>query len=145
MKDALRSGDLFVPKSKQHVSFWDLMLNPHRWEDTREAAYEDLQQPFKDQVKAQLILQFHQSVGEAEKRFGLDTFADIKDGNLKLKRDDKAEIPETVKKLQKVIDASMPTIRIEELLMEVDRKPISPVTLFRYSNTTPGRRTSTKR
>ena len=122
MKEAMRSGDLFVPKSKQHVSFWDLMLNQHRWEDTREAAYEDLQQPFKDQVKAQLILQFHQSVGEADKRFGLDTFADIKDGNLKLKRDDKAEIPEAVKKLQKVIDASMPTIRIEELLMEVDRE-----------------------
>jgi hypothetical protein len=43
-----------------------------------------------------LILQFHQSVAEADKHFGLDTFADIKDGNLKLKRDDKAEIPETV-------------------------------------------------
>ncbi len=122
MKDALRSGDLFVPKSKQHVSFWDLILNQHRWEDTREAAYEDLQQPFQDQVKAQLILHFHQSVGEADKRFDLDTFADIKGGNLKLKRDDKAEIPEAVKKLQKVIDASMPTIRIEELLMEVDKE-----------------------
>lgn len=69
-----------------------------------------------------MILQFHQSVGEADKRFGLDTFADIKDGNLKLKRDDKAGIPEAMKKLQKVIDASMPTIRIEELLMEVDRE-----------------------
>jgi hypothetical protein len=122
MKEALRSGDLFVPKSKQHVSFWDLMLNQHRWEDIREAAYEDLQQPFKDQVKAQLILQFHQSVGEADKRFSLDTFADIKNGNLKLKRDDKADIPEEVKKLQKVIDANMPSIRIEELLMEVDKE-----------------------
>lgn len=25
MKDALRSGDLYLPQSKQHVSFWDLM------------------------------------------------------------------------------------------------------------------------
>ncbi len=122
MKEALRSGDLFIPKSKQHVSFWDLMLNQHRWQDTREAAYEDLQQPFQGQVKASLILQFHQSAGEADKRFGLDTFANIKDGKLKLKRDDKADIPETVKKLQNVIDASMPTIRIEQLLMEVDQE-----------------------
>jgi hypothetical protein len=122
------------------------MLNPHRWEDTREAAYQDLQQPFKDQVKAQLILQFHQSVGEADKRFGLDTFADIKDGNLKLKRDDKAEIPEAVKILQKVIDASMPTIRIEETADGGGQgKPISPGILSQCSNTTPGRRTSTKR
>jgi hypothetical protein len=98
------------------------MLNQHRWQDTREAAYEDLQQPFQDQVKSALILQFHQSVGEAEKRFGLDTFADVKDGNLKLKRDDKADIPEAVTKLQKVIDASMPSIRIEQLLMEVNQQ-----------------------
>ena len=61
IKEALRSGDLFIPKSKQHVSFWDLMLNQHRWQDTREAAYENLQKPFQDQVKAALILQFHQS------------------------------------------------------------------------------------
>jgi len=122
IKEALCSGDLFVPKSKQHVYFWDLMLNRHRWQDARETAYKEPQQPFEDRVKAQLILQFHQSVGEADKRFGLDSFAEIKNGDLKLKRDDKAEIPEAVKKLQKVIDASMPSIRIEQLLMEVDRK-----------------------
>ncbi|EJX0849907.1 hypothetical protein ODD70_004187 [Salmonella enterica] len=43
MKDALRSGDLFVPQSKQHVSFWDLMLDQHHWQATREAAYTELQ------------------------------------------------------------------------------------------------------
>lgn len=122
MKEAFRSGDLFLPKSKQHVSFWDLMLDQPRWQDTREASYADLQQPFQDTVKSTLILQFHQSVGEAEKRFGLDTFAEIKEGNLKLKRYDKAEMPEAVTKLQKVIDASMPSIRIEQLLMEVDQQ-----------------------
>jgi TnpA family transposase len=122
IKDALRSGDLFVPKSKQHVSFWDMMLNPHRWQDTRGTAYESLQQPFQDQVKAALILQFHQSVGKAEKRFSLDNFANIEGGNLKLKRDDKADIPKAVKKLQKVIDANMPSIRIEQLLMDVDKE-----------------------
>lgn len=80
----MRSGDLFVPKSKQHVSFWDLMLNQHCREHTREAAYEDLRQPFKDQVKAQLILQFHQSVRETDKRIALDTFAGIKDAAMDL-------------------------------------------------------------
>ncbi|KER05248.1 Tn3 family transposase [Photorhabdus temperata subsp. temperata] len=43
-------------------------------------------------------------------------------GSLWLKRDDKAEIPEAVARLQKVIDASMPSIRIEQLLMEVDQQ-----------------------
>lgn len=32
IKDALRSGDLFLPQSKQHVSFWELMLNDTRWQ-----------------------------------------------------------------------------------------------------------------
>jgi len=122
LKEALRSGDIYVPKSKQHVSFWDLMLGNDRWEQTRETAYAELQQPFQDSVKSTLTLQFHSSVGTAEKQFGLDSFATIVDGKLKLKRDDKAKIPDNVTKLQKLIDSSMPTIRIEQLLMEVDKE-----------------------
>jgi len=122
MKDALRSGDLHLPQSRQHVSFWSLVLDQHHWQNSREVSYEELQQPYQDAVKSALILQFHHSVGKAEKCFGLDTFAEIKDGKLKLKKDDKAEIPDAVIKLQKVIDASLPPIRIEQLLMEVDRQ-----------------------
>ncbi len=122
MKEALRSGDLYLPQSKQHVSFWDLMLDESHWQENREASYESLQQPFQDDVKSTLILQFHQAVGKAEKCFSLDTFAEIIDGKLKLKKYDKAEIPSAVIKLQKVIDASLPPIRIEQLLMEVDRQ-----------------------
>nr|WP_050711205.1 Tn3 family transposase [Dysgonomonas sp. HGC4] len=122
MKEALRSGDLFVPKSKQHVPFGDMVLNPHHWQEIREAVYENLQQPCQEDVKASLILQFHQSIGISQKQFDSDTFAEIKNGSLKLKRDDKADIPDSVIKLQKVIDANMPSIRIEQLLMEVDRQ-----------------------
>lgn len=122
MRDALRSGDLYLPKSKQHVSFWDMMLDERRWQDTRNRAYQVLQQPFQEAVKSTLTLQFHQSIGKALKCFGLDSFADIQDNQLKLKRDDKASIPETVNRLQKLIDASMPSVRIEQLLMEVDQQ-----------------------
>lgn len=122
MKEALRSGDLFVPKSKQHASFWDMVLNQQHWQDVRETAYKDLQQPFKEDVKTSLILQFHQNIGIFQKQFELDTFAEIKNGSLKLKRDDKAEVPDSVIKLQKVIDANMPSVRIEQLLIEVDRQ-----------------------
>jgi TnpA family transposase len=121
IKDALRSGDLYLPQSKQHVSFWDLVMNESRWQETREASYAELQQPHQQEIKASLALQFRQSVGEAEKRFGLDDFAEIENGKLRLKRDDKAAIPVSVTNLQKAIDASMPSIRIEQLLMEIDR------------------------
>jgi len=32
IKDALRSGDLYLPKSKQHVSFWELTFSEPRWQ-----------------------------------------------------------------------------------------------------------------
>lgn len=107
MKEALRSGDLYLAKSKQHTSFGELILDEQRWQEIRENAYQELQQPYQDSVKSILTAQFHKQVVESKKCFGLDTFAEIKDGNLKLKKDDKAEIPEAVSQLQKVIDASM--------------------------------------
>ena len=121
MKDALRSGDLYLPQSKQHVSFWDLTLNESNWDETRQTVYTELQQPPPHEVRAVISAQFHESVSEANKRFGLDNFAEINNGRLKLKRDDKLDVPDKVSRLQKVIDAHMPTIRIEQLLMEVDQ------------------------
>jgi TnpA family transposase len=122
MKESLRSGDLYLPKSKQHTSFGELILDEHRWQEIRENAYQELQQPYQDSVKSILIAQFHKQVDESKKRFGLDSFAEIKNGKLKLKKYDKADIPKSVSQLQKIIDTNMPSIRIEQLLMEVDQQ-----------------------
>jgi hypothetical protein len=121
IKDALRSGDLFLPKSKRHISFWDLILNESSWQKTREASNTELEQPKQHEAKEYLSLQFHKSASQAEKFFDLGSFAKIQNGKLRLKRDDKAIIPASVTRLQKAIDASMPSIRIEQLLMEVDK------------------------
>jgi TnpA family transposase len=121
IKDALRSGDLYLPQSKQHVSFWDLMLSESHWQQIRTASSEELQQPQKTEVKTVLPQQFHHAVIQAKEKFPFDDFAEIQDGKLKLKRYDKIAIPPAVAILQKVIDARMPSIRIEQLLMEVDQ------------------------
>lgn len=121
IKDALRSGDLYLPQSKQHVSFWDLTLSDTRWQDIRDESYTQLNQPLPSEAKAVLTQQFHQATTLAKERFDGDKFASIEDGRLKLKRDDKAALPDSVTKVQKVIDASLPLIRIEQLLMEVDK------------------------
>ncbi|MEQ3763861.1 MAG: Tn3 family transposase, partial [Alcanivorax sp.] len=121
MKDALRSGDLYLPQSKQHVSFWDLTLNEPNWDETKHTVYTELQQPLPHEVRSAISSQFHEAVSAAQKRFGLDNFAEIHNGRLKLKRDDKLVVPDKVNQLQKVIDAHMPSIRIEQLLMEVDQ------------------------
>jgi TnpA family transposase len=120
IKDALRSGDLYLPQSKQHVAFWDLTLSETRWQQMRTSSFDDLQQPHKHEVKAVLTQQFHEASDVAQTRCAGDDFATIEDGKLKLKRDDKIALPPAVTTLQKVINARLPLIRIEQLLMEVD-------------------------
>ena len=121
LKDALRAGDLYLPQSKQHVSFWDLTLSDTRWQSMRDVAYTELQQPHPHEAKAILMHQFQAATTLAQERFDHDGFAEIRDGKLKLKRDDKVALPASVTSVQKAIDASLPTIRIEQLLLEVDQ------------------------
>jgi len=120
-KDSLRSGHLYLPQSKQHVSFWDLTLSETRWQEVRTVAFTELQQSQKHEAKAVLTQQFHEASDRAKKRFEFDDFAEIQDGKLKLKRYDKIALPPSVAILQKVINSRLPLIRIEQLLMEVDQ------------------------
>ena len=121
MKDALRSGDLYLPPSKSHVFFWDMMLPETQLQEVQEDAYAELNQPSATQVRSVLTNQFFKSVDLAKNRFKSCDFATIKNGKLKLKRDDKISLPPSITRIQKLIDASLPSIRIEQLLMEVDQ------------------------
>jgi TnpA family transposase len=121
IKDAMRSGDLYLPQSKQYVSFWDLTLSEPRWQEVKTSSFDALQQPQKHEAKAVLTQQFHEASDLAKKRFEFDDFAEIQEGKLKLKRYDKIALPPAVAILQKVIDSRLPSIRIEQLLMEVDQ------------------------
>lgn len=42
VRDALRSGDLYLPHSRQHAGFWSLVLNEQLWASSRTACYADL-------------------------------------------------------------------------------------------------------
>ena len=72
------------------------------------------------EAKAVLAQQFHEASTLAKQRFACDVSPTIQDGKLKLKRDDKVALPPAVTTLQKVINARLPLIRIEQLFMEVD-------------------------
>jgi TnpA family transposase len=121
IKDAFRSGDLYLPQSKQHVSFWNLMLSDTAWQALESSAPTELQLPERENVKETLTQHFEEVVNTAKEDFDTDGFAQIQDTKLKLKRDDKLPRPDKLTKLQKAIDANMPIIRIEQLLMEVDQ------------------------
>jgi hypothetical protein len=120
IKDALRSGDLYLPQSKHHVSCWDLTLSDTRWQEVQTSAYDALQQPPRPEAKAVLTQQFHEARHLAKQRFACDDFATIEDGKLKLKRDDTIAVPPAVTTVQKVINARWPLVRLEQLLMEVE-------------------------
>lgn len=121
IKDALRSGDLYLPQSKQHVSFWDLTLDSVHWQELKVTAFDELGLPQKNEAKSFILHQFQEAITNAQEKFPSDHFAQIKEGQLILKRYDKITLPTTVTTLQKVIDSRMPIIRIEQLLMEVDQ------------------------
>jgi len=121
MKDAFRSGDLFLPNSKQHVSFENLLINQQEWEETIDDTFEELNLPTQEHIRSKLFDDFEGSLNESLKNYKEDDFATIKNGKLHLKRYDKAKIPQNVNRIQKAIDMSMPSIRIEQLLIEVDK------------------------
>lgn len=119
IRDAFRSGDLYLPESKQHVSFWDLLITEARWKQERSDPYVDLQQPSPSEVRTHLVEGFNRSVRRADEHFDRDPFARIEHGRLHLRRDDTKRPPES--RLQKTITASLPLMRVEQLLMEVDQ------------------------
>jgi hypothetical protein len=45
VRDGLRSGDVYLPASRRHVSFAHLVYDPTRWTMEREDAYTELQLP----------------------------------------------------------------------------------------------------
>lgn len=45
IRDALRAGNLFLAKSREHVSFWNLVYDERRWRETRDNAYGRLDLP----------------------------------------------------------------------------------------------------
>ena len=121
MKDVLRSGDLYLPQSKQHVSFWNLVLSERKWATLKAEAFGNLALPPAADVKQHLGKHFHATQADAAQRFKGDSFASIEKGKLKLKRDDKIAMPLSVSQLQKLVDTNLPSIRIEQLLTAVDK------------------------
>lgn len=123
VRDALSSGDLFLPESRRHVSFSNLIYNDQQWSDERAEAYVELSLPYEsDQVLGRLRQEFESAAQQAEQGMAHNTFATIRDGRLKLKRDDALETSDRVRELRRVIETNLPRVRIEDLLRKVEAR-----------------------
>jgi TnpA family transposase len=122
VRDALRAGDLYLPCSRHHVSFWNLVYDEQRWAAERERAYGALVLPTEaENVLGRVRQEYTEAAGRAERGLDKNPFASVVDGRLHLKRPDALEIPERTRQLRHAIETGLPRVRIEELLQDVDR------------------------
>lgn len=121
VRKALRSGDLYLPDSRHHVSFWNLVHNSNRWEAQRQQAYKKLGIP---QAPVAALDSLEKQLNEATDAFGKglssNSFATVDNGALSLTCRDALEIPQEVTALRHAIEAHLPRVRIEDLVADVD-------------------------
>lgn len=140
IKDKFRSGDIYLPQSKRHTSFWNLIYSEKKWEEEKPHACKELHLEADGDVETKnLADSFESSVEKSQDRFKGNKFAKIEKGKLKLRKDDKLERLPSVDLLQNTINASLPRIRIEDLIVEVDQE----LHFSRYFNPIQGSRQET--
>lgn len=121
VRDGLRSGDVYLPASRRHVSFANLVYDPTRWTAEREHAYTELRLPQgPDDFVAQLQREFDDIAHQAERGLSANAFATIRDNRVHLKRRDALEVPPRLKQLRRTIEGVLARVRIEDLLRQVD-------------------------
>src|SRR5712691_8514025 len=121
VRDGLRSGDVYLPESRRHVSFSNLIYDPTRWTQERDLAYTELALPQEpDDFVARLQQEFDAVAQRAACGLPTNNFATIRRDRLHLKRRDALELPPRILHLRRTIEGALPRVRIEDLLTQVD-------------------------
>jgi hypothetical protein len=121
LKDALRSGDVFWPDSRRHVSFWHLCYDEPAWQEIRVTAFNTLGLPSDGTAAVQaLVREFHETATCTEQGLASNPFARIEGGRLRLRREPRQIEPEGTAALRQLVRRDLARVRIEQLLMEVD-------------------------
>ena len=123
IKDKFRSGDIYLQQSKRHTSFWNLIYSEKKWEEEKPHACKEIHLEADGDVETKKLADsFESSLEESQSRFKENKFAKIEKEKLKLRKDDKLERLPSVDLLQNTINTSLPRIRIEDLILEVDQE-----------------------
>ena len=81
----------------------------------------ELHPPRPEDTRAGLRARFVEATGTAAQGFPRNLFARIQNGELRLRRADALLITPAVRNLRSVVGASLPQVRIEDMLRQVDR------------------------
>jgi TnpA family transposase len=121
VRDGLRSGDVYLPESRRHVSFTNLVYDPVRWHHERDDAYTELHLPQDpNDFCTRLQHEFDTVAQQAERGLARNDVATIRSGRLHLKKREALEVPPRIKHLRRTIEGALPRVRIEDLLTQVD-------------------------
>ena len=121
VRDGLRSGDVYLPESRRHVSFSNLIYDPTRWTQERDVAYTELALPQEpDDFVSRLHQEFDAVAQRAVRGLPTNDFVTIRRDRLHLKRRDALELPPRLLHLRRTIEGALPRVRIEDLLTQVD-------------------------
>ena len=123
VRDALRSGDLHLPDSRRHAGFWTLVLDERLWATARTTAYADLGLPDRpgDHL-TDLTRAIETAAAVFSAGLGSNNFAAIEQDQLCLRRPDALPVSLDVRHLRREIESRMPRVRIEDILLAIDRR-----------------------
>jgi TnpA family transposase len=117
IREALKSGDLFLPDSRHHISFWNMVYSDQEWR--HEKNDRDPSNDYTQTVK-QLLAEFDTSAQRAIEGLDRNPFINHVKGKIRFHREEAVQEPEEVARLRQLIEIGLPRVRIEHLLMEVD-------------------------
>lgn len=122
-KKELKSGNLYLPQSRFYRDFWAPLYSKKKWKEDRAEEYKELNAKEDPKEVMELISEeFNQHLDLAIKSFGSNNFADFKNGKLVIHKDDPLLNSESVKELKSIIDSHAEPIRIENVLVNLQRK-----------------------
>jgi TnpA family transposase len=122
VRDAVRARELYLEGSRRYISFWKMIYTDEQWRAEREnvcgprSGKADCDS-FLDRMQRDLDWQASQT----ERGLQDNRYAKIRNGQLKLSRDEADPEPDSAKQLRRIIESHLRQIRIERLLLEVDR------------------------
>ena len=120
---AIKSGGLYLEHSKSHRDFWSPLCDKDHWDKNKFEYYRQFPVSASAVTAiATLRKEFNEEFKKAVKSFGPNNYANFKDGSLIVKKDEALVEPESTRLLREKVESLSPEIRIEDLLVAVQRE-----------------------
>ncbi len=122
LKNALNSGDIFLPESRRHRSFWDLISGDKNWEKETPEVYQNPKVSVDvDEALGILKEKYVKTANKAIRGFHQNPFIKHRKGEISFGKDLAVLEPPETSQIRQQIHSLLPKIRIEQLLREVNQ------------------------